>query len=277
MSNDGLVAVDAHAHLYPDFGICSFVERAHSNLSEGVARISQTLQPTCVLFVLSTHEGNGFCRLQNAFEGGGHEVGRRTGDWQLHATAERASVCLTSRDDYRLVVIAGHQLVSREQLEVLALGTCQQFEGGKATETLIREVAEAGALPVLSWGVGKWLGRRGRLVEELIEAPTLPPFFLGDSAHRPTFWPQPSQFRRAEEQGIKNLSGSDPLPFPREVQRAGSFGVVLDESLNLERPAQDLKQKLLDPSTTFRQFGEGEAPARFVRNQLKMQFRKFTQ
>jgi hypothetical protein len=186
-------------------------------------------------------------------------------------------MCLTSRDDYRLVVIAGHQLVSHEQLEVLALGTRQQFEGGKATETLIREIAEAGALPVLSWGVGKWLGTRGRVVEGLIERSDLPPFFLGDSAHRPTFWPQSSLFRRAEERGIRNLSGSDPLPFPGEVQRAGSFGVVLNGTLDLEKPARDLKQTLLDPSTTFRQFGEGETPGRFVRNQLKMQFRKLTQ
>jgi len=224
---------------------------------------------------MPTGNVDGFRRLRDTLNGSAYDWGNE--DWQMRTTAERISVCFTSPNRSPLVAIAGCQIVSREHLEVLALGTRQQFEDSQPARTLLQKVARAGAIPVLPWGVGKWLGRRGQLVEELIEDPDLPPFFLGDSAHRPTFWPQPSQFRRAEEQGVRNLSGSDPLPFPGEVQRAGSFGVVLDGSLNLERPAQDLKQKLLDPSTTFRQFGEGEAPARFVRNQLKMQFRKFTQ
>jgi hypothetical protein len=276
MNESNMVAIDAHAHLYSCFEVGSFLECTFSNLSEAGSRDSCGVQPACVLFVLSMPGVDGFGRLRSALEQGTHDSDLGDENWQVHGTAERVSVCMAVRDR-SLVAIAGRQVNSRERLEVLALGTRQQFEEGQPARTLIQEVAQAGAIPVLPWGVGKWLGRRGQLVEELIEDPDLPPFFLGDSAHRPTFWPQPSQFRRAEEQGIKNLSGSDPLPFPREVQRAGSFGVVLDESLNLERPAQDLKQKLLDPSTTFRQFGEGEALARFVRNQLKMQFRKFTQ
>lgn len=276
MNESNMVAIDAHAHLYSCFEVGSFLECTFSNLSKAGSRDSCGVQPACVLFVLSMPGTDGFGRLRSALEQETHDSDLGDENWQVHGTAERVSVCMAVRDR-SLVAIAGRQVNSRERLEVLALGTRQQFEEGKPARTLIQKVARAGAIPVLPWGVGKWLGRRGQLVEELIEDPDLPPFFLGDSAHRPTFWPQPSQFRRAEEQGIKNLSGSDPLPFPREVQRAGSFGVVLDESLNLERPAQDLKQKLLDPSTTFRQFGEGEAPARFVRNQLKMQFRKFTQ
>lgn len=276
MNESNMVAIDAHAHLYSCFKVGSFLECTFLNLSEAGSRDSCGVRPACVLFVLSMPGIDGFGRLRSALEQGTHDSDLGDDNWQVHGTAERISVCMAVRDR-SLVAIAGRQVNSRERLEVLALGTRQQFEEGQPARTLIQEVAQAGAIPVLPWGVGKWLGRRGQLVEELIEDPDLPPFFLGDSAHRPTFWPQPSQFRRAEERGIRNLSGSDPLPFPREVQRAGSFGVVLDESLDLERPAQDLKQKLLDPSTTFRQFGEGEAPAQFVRNQLKMQFRKFTQ
>jgi hypothetical protein len=276
MSKSAVIAVDAHAHLYSCFEVGSFLERAFSNLSEAASQRGYNKRPTGVLFVISTPEADGFGRLRSAVERGTHDSNLGDENWQVHGTAERVSACLTSCDR-SLIAIGGRQIGSREHLEVLALGTRKQFEEGQPARTLIQEVAQTGAIPVLPWGVGKWLGTRGRVVDDLIEDPDLPPFFLGDSDHRPTFWPQPSQFRRAEEQGIKNLSGSDPLPFPREVQRAGSFGVVLDGSLNLERPAQDLKQKLLDPSTTFRQFGEGEAPARFVRNQLKMQFRKFTQ
>jgi hypothetical protein len=110
----------------------------------------------------------------------------------------------------------------------------------------------------------------------LLGEPTFAPLFVGDSSHRPTFWPRPTLLERAEEQEIKNLSGSDPLPFPTEVRRVGSYGITLEGELDLEKPAQDLKRRLLNPSTTFRPFGSREPPVRFVRNQLKMQLRQLS-
>jgi hypothetical protein len=195
----------------------------------------------------------------------------------LVETQECVSFGLSFRNGSNLVFIAGQQLVSLEGLEVLAIGTCEQFEAGKPTDRLIQEIAQVGAIPVIPWGAGKWFGRRGRLVDELIRSPDLPPFFLGDSGNRPAVWPKPSLFREAEKRGIVNLPGSDPLPFSSEVQRVGSFGVALNSSLDLGKPALDLKRTLLDPSTTLHQFGEGETTLRFMRNQFKMQLRKLTQ
>jgi len=275
MSSAEAIVVDAHAHLYPGFGVCSFLRGASANLSEAVTGEALHAQSTCVVFLLSTPAGNGFRRLKEAIEREKQDcIGAEN---SVNVPEERVSMCLTLRHGGQtLVVIAGRQIVSRDRLEVLALGTRQRFEEGQSTETLIRKVSREGAIPVLPWGVGKWLGRRGRLVEELIEDSTLPPFFLGDSANRPAFWPRPSQFRRAEERGIKNLPGSDPLPFPHEARCVGRSGVVLNGSLDLRNPAQDLKRKLLDPSTSFQQFGRRETPIRFVRNQLKMQLRKLS-
>lgn len=273
-----MIAVDAHGHLHPCFDVRTFLERAHSNLSAAVSQISDGRRPACVLFVLSTsaERHDGFHRLERDFEQRVHDRGAERGNWERRDTSEQVSACLMPCTGGPLVIIAGCQVVSREGLEMLALGTCQRFDEGKTTEELIREVVQARAIPVLPWGVGKWLGRRGRLIEDLIESPDSPRFFLGDNANRPAFWPRPSHFRRAEEQGIRNLPGSDPLPFPNEVQRVGEFGVILDGPLDLEEPARHLKQLLLDKSTTFRQFGRAETPLRFVRNQLKMQYRKLT-
>ena len=275
MSSGEAIAIDAHAHLYPEFEVCSFLRGAVANLSAAVTRDALHTQPTCVVFLLSTPSKNGFRRLKEAIER--EKLDCIGAEDSVSVPQERVSMQLTLRQGGQtLVVIAGRQIVSREGLEVLALGTRQRFEEGQSTETLVRKVSREGAIPVLPWGVGKWLGRRGRLVEELIEDSTLPPFFLGDSANRPAFWPRPSQFRRAEERGIKNLPGSDPLPFPNEARRVGCSGVFLDGSLDLRHPAQDLKRKLLDPSTSFQQFGRRETPLRFLRNQLRMQLRKLT-
>jgi hypothetical protein len=157
---------------------------------------------------------------------------------------------------------------------VLALGTRRIFEKGEPARRLIKETAQSGALPVLPWGIGKWLGRRGQLIEDLIRDPNLPSLFLGDNSHRPAFWPRPSVFESASKRGLKNLPGSDPFPFPEEVRRVGSVGVALRGSLDIEMPFHDLKRRLLNPSTTLRQFGSREPLVRFVRNQLRMQLRK---
>jgi hypothetical protein len=102
-----------------------------------------------------------------------------------------------------------------------------------------------------------------------------PNFFLGDNGNRPSFWFRPDFFTKAESAGIRNLSGSDPLPFQRECQRPGSFGIRIPGSLNPDLPAQDLKDKLLDASTQIRPFGTGETFIRFFHNQSGMQYFKY--
>lgn len=276
MPNSEVISIDAHGHFHSCFDAHTLLEQAHSNLSAAATRASDGPQSACVLFVLSTsaENGNGFYRLRTVLEQRTHDRGAWDKDWRVQDTEERSSICLTSRRGAPLVMISGRQITSRECLEVLALGTRQTFEQGQSIETLIRKIDQAGALSVLPWGVGKWLGKRGQLVEDLIENRTLPRFFLGDNANRPTFWSRPSQFRRAEEQGIKNLPGSDPLPFPGEVRRVGRFGALLEGALDLEKPVQHLKQLLMDPSITLCPFGHEETPFRFIRNQLKMQLRQ---
>lgn len=267
-----MIAVDAHAHLRPCFDVRTFLQAAHRNLSEGVGRESSSGgEPTCVLFVLSTPAGKGVRRLEQASSRWAEEG---PDVWSVKDTEEEISMWMTSGGgEQKMAIISGWQIVSQENLEVLALGTRQQFESGAPARTLLQKIARAGALPVLPWGVGKWWGRRGRVVRRLIEDESLPLFFLGDNANRPALWPRPSLFRRAEERGLKVLPGSDPLPFPTEIQQVGRFGGALQGELDLLKPAQDLKDKLLDPSVELYPFGHLETPLRFLRNQFKMQLR----
>lgn len=229
-----------------------------------------------VLCLTEASSDRGFDQLMNAFDLAPERSQGSGEGWVRFETDEPSSVRFGRTDD-EIVVLAGQQLASEEGLEVLAIGTRRSFEEDQSLKALVRAVSRANAIPVVPWGVGKWLGRRGRRVEAVIQNLDLPPFFLGDSGNRPAFWPQPSQFKMAEERGIRNLPGSDPLPFPEEVQRVGSVGVALEGDLDLKTPTQDLKERLLDPSTTFRPFGQRETPLRFVRNQFKMQLRKLTQ
>ncbi len=120
-------------------------------------------------------------------------VRRRAGQcpWPIQTTGEDCSLYLADR----LLVLAGRQVVSAEGVEVLAQCTAAQFANGRPLEETIEEIQAAGALAVLPWGVGKWLGRRGKLVTE---AAARSPILLGDNAGRPPFWSFPAQsLRRA--------------------------------------------------------------------------------
>lgn len=269
--------VDAHVHLQPCFDIDPFLTWARTNFENATEHVERPGEHLGVLCLTEISSGLGFERLLGTFDYASGKGRRSGGHWEPLETDEPSSVCLIQSSDYGLVVIAGRQLASEEGLEVLAIGTRRSFEEGQSLRALVQAVSRAGAIPVVPWGVGKWFGRRGQRVEEVIRNPNLPPFFLGDSGNRPKFWPQPSEFEMAEERGIRNLPGSDPLPFPDEVQRVGSVGVALEGRLDLETPTQDLKERLRDPSATFQPFGQREKPFRFMRNQLRMQLRKLTQ
>jgi hypothetical protein len=275
-----LIMVDGHVHFHHGFKADSFLESAHSNFRGAARRMDTDATFVGVLLLTESQGENGFNRLLAQVEQKERKRSGAAAMWTGQTTGEPTSARFTAGNRAPILVVAGRQIPTRERLEVLAVGTRREFEEGQPIRTVIQEVAQAGALPVIPWGAGKWSGKRGRLVDELIKSSTLPPFFLGDSGNRPGFWPRPVQFRRAEEEGLGILSGSDPLPFPGEEKRVGSFGSGLRgafEALHSDEPALGLKRKLMAPKAPLTTFGEPESSFRFLRNQFKMQLRKLTQ
>jgi hypothetical protein len=172
-------------------------------------------------------------------------------------------------------VIAGRQLISSEKLELLSLFSTHVFpDNTYSLAELARQVTEQGGTPLIAWGVGKWLGKRGRIVEEFINHPPVPHFLIGDNGNRPGFWPYPELLARAEQKGIGALAGSDPLPIASHVKRAGSYGSALDGVvLDLEHPAQQLQQ-IISAGATLQPFGRGVGVIRFFRDQLQVNLQK---
>jgi len=201
----------------------------------------------------------------------------RMNDWRFRDTVEKTSVCLAAGEQKSIIVVAGHQLVSEEGLEVLAVGTRDLIESDRPANSLVRKVAQAGGLPIVPWGVGKWLGERRDIVKRLICDPALPQFFLGDSANRPSFWPRPSLFELAKEAGIRNLPGSDPLPVSGEEKYPGSFGVAMNGSLDTRRPVRDLKERLSDRTIGICCFGRRKPIFRFARSQILTRYRRLVE
>lgn len=271
-----LFLVDGHVHVHGCFEVAAFLEAAHENF----ARVAGQRYPgRSWVGVLCLTEGageRGFDRLRRARESPRASAAPATASWHARPTEEEVSLRLTSKTGQTLIAIAGCQVQAREGLEVLALGTRRRFDGGAPIEEAIERVAEAGALPVVPWGFGKWIGERGRRVKRLLRDDEMPRFFLGDNANRPSFLPRPTLFARAEAQGVFDLPGSDPLPFPREGGQVGRAGFALEGALSPDAPARDLKATLEGRRRPLPTFMRPEAPLRFARNQLAMQVRKFT-
>lgn len=248
--------IDAHVHLHDCFDPAEFLDHSWRNFEQ-----VGTEAATGVLMLTESAGVDWFVRL----------AGATVGAWKIEETADPCALVAT-QGSHRLVVIAGRQVVTREGLEVHLLGTRAMVPDGLPMPEVLAEGERLGALRLIPWGVGKWLFVRGRLLSSVIESGRPgEAFFLGDSSRRPFFWTTPRHFEEAKQRGVRVLSGTDPLPIPEEVSRAGSYGFRLESAADLTRPAEGIKAALRDPAAGIRPYGRLERLVPFLRHQIAMQ------
>lgn len=227
--------IDAHVHLHPGVDPWDVLTQAHARIGAGVTSV----------FMLAEQQG---CAMFDALKG------------RARSTAEPESLWLG--DD--ILLLAGRQVVSAEKLEILALATDAQFADGTPAQPLIEGMHWADALIVLPWGVGKWLGARGRLVDRLLAQDGEGRLLLGDNGGRPLFWPE-SRF------GTRmTLRGSDPLPLKGDAGRIGSFGTMLEGTVSRDRPGRDLRALIRSAGARAQHYGALASPTKFLSNQLRL-------
>ena len=256
------IFVDGHVHVYACHDAGRFLAAAARNFASA-ARTLRRKEYSSVLMLAEGEEENWFAEAVSWADGA---AGAPAG-WTFRRSGEEISLFVTNSEGQEMIIVAGRQLAASEGIEVLALATSRRFREGERAEDIVEKVTAAGAIPLLPWGVGKWTGRRGRLVGELIASGSFP-LAAGDSGNRPLFWPRSALLAEARHRRLVLLSGSDPLPLPGEEERAGSFGSVLSGLLSSDRPAAELRLLLESGIGGTPSYGRTMGPLHFFRSQL---------
>jgi len=264
-----MIAIDAHVHIYPCHDLDTLVFSAFRNLFGGFA--GRPDEPSAaVLFLTETAGNQYFKRLKD----GKLQPDSRTQEknWLPSNTDEPVSLRLThvTYPGKELFLISGQQIVTSEKLEVLAIGCdCSEPDGLDLGET-VRSIASGKGITILPWGVGKWLGRRGRIIDDFIAKNSSDLLFLGDNGSRPRFWAAPGLKPSKRANKNRLLSGTDPLPLLGEETRVGTFGSMVQTSIESRKPFASLSKALARPETEIIGYGKLQSLASFIKQQVAL-------
>ena len=267
-----IACVDAHVHLHSCYDPDDLLQNAYDNLS--AVGTDGTASRAYFLLLAECAPDDCFGALRTIAAGRANgSSGLHLRRWAVAQTQEPISV-VARHGQRELFIVAGRQVACREGLEVLVLGTTHRFADGRPIRDVLHEADALGVPRVIPWGPGKWFFSRGRLLRDLIAEFRKPTLFLGDEGGRPGFWGYPQHFTHAARLGVRDLPGTDPLPFPHDVAKVGRMGLKVAIDLDPARPGASLLRALTEVQAPLERFATLEPPLRFVRNQIGMQLRK---
>ena len=255
--------LDCHVHLYDAFPPAAFLDAAAGTVARQARRAGLPGDTPGVLMLVLTPAERAPAEVFDPVPPG----------WTARVADGHGTLCLSRAGAPDLHFVPGRQIVTAEGLEVLGLGLTRPVAGGLPSAETIRRVAAAGAVPVLPYGVGKWLGRRGALVRALAADPAMPAdLAFGDISGRLGLFGRPALLTGLEAGGRIVLPGSDPLPFPDEVAKVARL--VCRAEVDPAAPRDSMLAWIRALGRSPEALGRHEAPARFVRLQAAMQVAK---
>lgn len=245
--------IDTHVHFYPCFEATRFLNAACDNFQREIKHSRLPKDTLCHLCLTEKSEHHFFETL-------------RSEDWKDYQTKEKYTR-VVKKGEHSIHIIAGRQIVTKEQIEILAIGTLSQFKEGASLQDTLHAIEQAEAIAIIPWGFGKWWGKRGEIIKKLIQSNNAPKFLLGDNGGRLHIGVKPPIFKQGSARGIPIVPGSDPLPFKSQECHAGRCGVIVEGKGNI----LDLLGQL---ETSTRTYGNGEHLLPFIINQTTIQVRK---
>ena len=264
--------VDGHVHFYSCYDPDKFFDMAVKNMDNMYSSIYPGDDKFTKILLFTEGKDNDYF---SRFKTNGN-LGKQY-KYNFENTKEDNSLILTKNNQHLCYILAGRQIVTRENLEVLSIASNQKIEDGLPIDEVIQRLLNRKEIAVLAWGVGKWFLKRGRLIRDTIKKYQSPLLFIGDNSARPSFWSKPKLYNLAEKHNIGILGGSDPLPFSEESGRVGTFGFVIEGDFQLNKPAESFRNILISNNNNISLCGHQDNAISFLKRQTKMLFKKYRQ
>ncbi len=225
--------VDTHVHIYPFYEIHKALDAVLKNFN---ALSSDAVKVACLTERYDCHVYDDLATNSKNLVGDAFDIAvSNTGhSLKIKSTSTGQDFCL----------LPGQQIITSENLEILSLNCPQRVEEGLPARQTIENVIKNNGVPVVAWGLGKWIGKRGGVVKDLLNTFTPEQLAVGDTTMRPYGWFMPLIMRQAKAKGFKIIFGSDPLPFPGEECRPGSYATEISSSASDKRPREVIANML---------------------------------
>jgi hypothetical protein len=208
--------IDGHVHFHEPKLVAPTLRAAAANF-----RHAMRGRQSCRGALLLTQ-----ARKESAFEWLRERT--RVEEWSVAQDVEEPQTLrLETQDGASLAVIDGRQIRAARGLEVLALGTRERFRDGEPLADTVAAICASGALPVIPWGFGKWIGTRGRVVRSLLGEFDPARICLGDNGGRIGWLPEPAILRDGRCSGYRILPGTDPVWLSARRRPSGQRALAL--------------------------------------------------
>ena len=258
-----LTLIDTHVHYYPFCTFPEYFDAAYSNMLAAAKKLDSLQAFTPILCLLETQTSHWYQDLL-AIAASKKQIG----NWQLESLDNDQLLQLTNNNESELLFLPGQQIITSENLELLIIGVTNKIPHKNPVHFYIEKYSDT-YLVIIPWGVGKWLGSRGRIVSNLIRQQSDYKFALGDNSGRTSAWKYVPQFNQARQMGINILAGSDPLPIAGQHKKVGSYGSVITGSLQKQNLASQIREILLDTQTSnIKSYGQLDSLYHFIISQL---------
>ena len=187
---------DTHVHVYNAYDLTQFCNFAFENLN-----VSEHL--TGILFLtLGSREDRDWETIAARFRELSFQVSNHSGCLSIFRHSTPGA----------LLIVSGFQIITAEKIEVLSLATQEIIPDGLPISETIERVQKAGGKVVLPWSPGKWLGKRGKIVNSLLHAEPRGEILF-------------SSLKGPLLKRSNVFAGSDPLPMKGEESLVGKFGI----------------------------------------------------
>lgn len=235
----GKLLVDTHVHIYPSFNLGKL-------LAGFELRAKHYVGPQGIEGLLCLVDRNGTEMFPRLTAMAANQ--EPAGEFEILPT-EDPYIVRAQREGFRVHVLNGKQWSTKERIEVLGLGADISIADGESVDHVIELLRRNGALPVIPWSPGKWMGARGRIIDDLLYRFEPGVIAFGDIYMRPNLFPE-THFKKCHERGFAILAGGDPLPICGEECVVGEFGILasIPERISrtsfvelLRRPCPDWK------------------------------------